>query len=206
MYFLNKRNPTALERKKRLKHLLANTKKDQNGCLIWQGYAKDGAGISTVFNYNDKTHRHVYRLAIGRIKKNINILRICNNSLCINPEHLSPITHKDLILHIAHKSSILRSLKAGLSILTEKDYDEIIELAAYGIPYKDIAQKYNVSRHRVSLIALQNGIRRNKPHGKRKAHKKEKEDINPSSQIQRKKFTETCCQKDIRTSERTIRA
>ncbi len=136
--------------------------------MIWQGYQHRNQAIATVFGITEPVHRHVYRLIHGDIDEDVNIIRSCHNTLCINPDHLVDTDHEGMIKHMVESSIKSRSVRSGLSVLSDEDIQIILYKAEDGVPYKEIAEEFNTSRNRVSGIATKHGIRRNKVHAKNK--------------------------------------
>lgn len=68
-------------------------------CWIWQG-AKDTHGYGSL-NFGKKTqiaHRVVYEALSGKIPKGMSLDHLCRNPICVNPDHLEPVTHKENVL------------------------------------------------------------------------------------------------------------
>lgn len=71
-------------------------------CWIWIGRRNSsGYGRLNLWDkelkksYTVYAHREAYRLAKGYITKGEEIHHICKNRLCINPEHLELVSHKE---------------------------------------------------------------------------------------------------------------
>ena len=80
------------------KRLLSNYIIDDNSCWIWRGnILKTGYGQIKVFGKMYSTHRFSYELHKGTIPNNLEVMHLCNNKLCINPDHLKTGTHKENI-------------------------------------------------------------------------------------------------------------
>lgn len=70
----------------------------ESECWIWQGYLSKGYGRVRVGTKRILVHRASYESFIGRIPSNMTIDHICNNTACINPNHLRPSSQRENIL------------------------------------------------------------------------------------------------------------
>ena len=67
-----------------------------NDCWEWTS-AKIKAGYGE-FHYQGKpvyAHRFAYELLKGKIPKGFHIDHLCRNTICVNPEHMEPVTCKE---------------------------------------------------------------------------------------------------------------
>lgn len=67
----------------------------ENGCWDWVG-ATDPAGYGR-WRYNGAVgyaHRRVYELTNGPIPKRRDLDHLCRRPICVNPDHLEPVTHR----------------------------------------------------------------------------------------------------------------
>jgi len=96
-------------RQHRARGLLAYTQKDENGCLIYLGVASgSGVNIYPQCSINNKTwyvHRYIafseledHEFIAIAFDKDIVVMHNCDNSLCINPEHLTIGTRSQNLL------------------------------------------------------------------------------------------------------------
>ena len=103
-----------------LQRLMSRTKTNENGCYIWTGphtkRRKRPYGTFSVLMYGKiKTqyvHRWVWLLECDDIPPNHCVHHICNESLCINPEHLECMTREEHIRkhgRIPHGDRLRRS-------------------------------------------------------------------------------------------------
>ena len=86
-----------------IKRIKSNSKRDENGCWIWQGSTsgKDkpgksgrGYGRISIKSHNSAVHRVMYICKYGYIPNKIDVDHLCNNRLCCNPKHLEAVTAK----------------------------------------------------------------------------------------------------------------
>ena len=71
-----------------------------DGCWIWKAsLTNKGYGRFNLKNYKGQAaHRISYELFIGDIPKGLQLDHLCRNRLCVNPDHLEPVTRKENIL------------------------------------------------------------------------------------------------------------
>jgi len=71
-------------------------KKEENGCWIWLGtQSPNGYGRFSVRGKYRTAHRWAYEQFVGKIPDGLSIHHKCNNRLCVNPEHLEPLTNRE---------------------------------------------------------------------------------------------------------------
>lgn len=83
----------------------AKVRLDPSGCWIWtasqqsKGYGQFGSrsggcrrGKST------QAHRIAYELRVGPIPEGMTLDHLCRNTLCVNPDHLEPVTRGENVL------------------------------------------------------------------------------------------------------------
>lgn len=77
------------------------SQKTETGCWIWGSTVRKGYGRFTVTTEHAVTaHRFAYELKNGAIPDGLTIDHLCNTTLCVNPDHLEPVT---LIENIARR-------------------------------------------------------------------------------------------------------
>lgn len=86
----------------RVRHL---SSVNENGCWLWQrridvhGYGRLGKRLA---------HRLSYEAIIGPIPKGLTLDHLCRTPMCVNPDHLEPVTNRENILR-GHGPSALAS-------------------------------------------------------------------------------------------------
>lgn len=74
--------------------LLTQFQKSADGCWNWTGEVNDyGYGRACVGAGKRKpAHRIIYQILVGPIPNGLTLDHLCRNRLCVNPEHLEPVT------------------------------------------------------------------------------------------------------------------
>ncbi len=78
--------------------IVANTKR-KNECLLWQGPTSGdgrggGYGRMSLNGQTVAVHRVMFTCVFGYIPSKKQIDHKCRNRLCVNPDHLEMVTHK----------------------------------------------------------------------------------------------------------------
>ncbi len=69
--------------------LLARSRREENGCLVWTGYrVKKGYGRISIAGRSVPTNRAAYQAWIGEIPADQLVCHKCDNPPCIEPSHL----------------------------------------------------------------------------------------------------------------------
>lgn len=69
----------------------------KEGCWEWVGSSSRGYGEMQWEHKLKKAHRISYELLKGKIPEGLEIDHLCRNKLCVNPDHLEPVTKKENI-------------------------------------------------------------------------------------------------------------
>ena len=130
---------------------------DSNGCWNCTSHDAKSTGYPKAKRYEvqEGIHRIMYRQHIlngNKIPDDLYVLHTCDNTMCINPEHLFLGTHKENMDDMYNKGrgTKAKGENSGLSKLTDQQVIEIRNITTE--THKSIAIKYNVDRSLVSLI------------------------------------------------------
>ncbi|MGG3798960.1 HNH endonuclease signature motif containing protein [Metabacillus fastidiosus] len=83
--------------------------------------------------------RHVYEEMFGIIPNGLVIRHKCDNTKCINPEHLETGTMKENMQDMVVRNRSAKGSRSGKAVLSEHDVKVIKTMLLYGVPNKDIA-------------------------------------------------------------------
>lgn len=124
------------------------------GCHIWTAHVNNkGYGF---FNYNGKietAHRVAYRLYKGEIPKGLWVLHACDNSYCVNPNHLWLGTSQDNVDDMMKKkrNNQARGSKSGKAKLNEELVKEIRQSS---LSVMNLSRKLGIPHQTISGIRL----------------------------------------------------
>lgn len=97
-------------------------------CWIWNG-SFNSEGRYGAFYFNKKVgraHRFSFEHYKGNIPKGMVVMHSCDNTKCVNPEHLSIGTQRDNIIDMINKGRMSEVRKPRIKIsLNNKDYEVI---------------------------------------------------------------------------------
>lgn len=76
---------------------------EPGGCWRWTAASSGRTETSRYGRFNvagrtAKAHRLAYEAAVGQIPPGLTIDHLCRNTLCVNPNHLEVVTHRENIL------------------------------------------------------------------------------------------------------------
>jgi hypothetical protein len=146
----------------RLEHLLQKTVKTKSGCMEFTGCVQsNGYARATVHRKTDYAHRHVYRMAHGPTPIGFDVCHKCDNRKCINPDHLFIGTRLENMRDAVAKSRQAKGFDLPHTFVNEEMKSKITELAKNGMLYKEIADKFGITKSYAGYIAIKNGVRRN---------------------------------------------
>lgn len=67
-----------------------------NGCLIWNGHTDTGGYPNITFKGKKYlVHRAYYKELVGNIESHDTLDHLCRNKMCVNPEHLEPVSRSE---------------------------------------------------------------------------------------------------------------
>ena len=130
---------------------------DENGCWIWQRWKdKDGYGKFGKGRHRRLAHRAYYERYNGEIPSGKFVLHSCDNTSCVNPEHLMVGTHEDNMRDRNRKGRQGRSpgIKNGQAKLNEMAIKEIRGMLKNGISQREVSELYGVRQGNISRIHL----------------------------------------------------
>ena len=117
---------------------------DNNGCwnCISHATCKSGYPVATINGKFDRLHRHFYTIYKGDIPSGAVVRHICDNRLCINPDHLILGSHGDNVADRVKRGRSATGERNGRSKLVEADVVDIYKNT--DLPIMTLAKKYKV--------------------------------------------------------------
>jgi len=119
-----------------------------DGCWNWTAHKdKDGYGRFRIDGKIHRAHRVSYELYKGEITKGLVVRHSCDNTSCVNPDHLEVGTVQDNTDDMMKRGrqAIQKGEKNGNVKLTENDVLEIRQWLEFGYTVKVIAEMFGVS-------------------------------------------------------------
>ncbi len=128
-----------------------------SGCWLWFGANTGEAnpyGAMKVGKKNQLAHRISYELFCSSVPNGMHVLHRCDNSYCVNPEHLFLGSHAENMSDMKTKGrgNACRGVEHVKAKLTPEKASEIRQLVASGKTHKEVTAIYGVSRGLVSMV------------------------------------------------------
>jgi NTP pyrophosphatase (non-canonical NTP hydrolase) len=130
---------------------------DDNGCFNCTSHKANKDGYRQIV-INKKLyimHRFIYEQCFGEIPEGLVIRHKCDNTHCINPEHLEPGTpadnHRDMVER--GRNNPVKGSEHGKSKLSEEDvYNILKDIRSSNLSLSKIANKYGVETSTVFKV------------------------------------------------------
>lgn len=127
-----------------------------NGCHEWQGAKQsNGYGRFNPFGKSMYAHRFAALMKYGILHNNQDVCHVCDNRLCVNPDHLFIGSRKDNMQDCVAKKRHAYGSRLSKK-LTEQDVVKIRKLLSQGMDKKDIAMEFNVTTGCIEHIHKRN--------------------------------------------------
>jgi predicted XRE-type DNA-binding protein len=98
-------------------------------------------------------HRYVYEQKFGEITDNLFVRHKCDNTLCINPDHLELGTHKQNMRDMVERNRSAKGKNNGRGKLSDEDVLKIRQLLnTTNMTQTQIAEIFGVTQHYISYI------------------------------------------------------
>jgi HNH endonuclease len=72
-------------------------------CWNWKGCLRNGYGLVKMKGKMRQASRVAFELVKGEIPDGLEIDHICQNTLCVNPDHLEAVTHRENVRRIEQR-------------------------------------------------------------------------------------------------------
>lgn len=123
-----------------------------DGCWYWTAASSMGYGQFMLNGKSVKAHRLSYEIHKGPVSTELDVLHTCDNSRCVNPDHLYLGNDFDNMRDMIKRGRRNHAIgsRIGISKLTEL---QVIEIRSQKNPKStELAKKYGVSRFTIRFI------------------------------------------------------
>ena len=126
---------------------------DATQCWEWTGRVDNyGYGILNMpKGMSDLAHRTSFFAYNGSIDTELLVLHSCDNTGCVNPEHLRQGTHKDNTADMYERGREYAKPGDGNKFSKLKEH-EVIEILKSTLTVKELSEKFNVSTSNIQHI------------------------------------------------------
>lgn len=135
--------------------LMSKVNKTQQGCWLWTG-GTNGRGYGVIGTERPRrsnyAHRVSYELHVGPIPDGMEVAHRCDVRNCVNPEHLTLMTHRENEADKASKGRVPRGERQWQSRLTETAVLDIRRRVKEGETRTALAKEYGTSASNVEHI------------------------------------------------------
>jgi hypothetical protein len=101
----------------------SNVYPQANGCWLWRGHTlKTGYGQINIGGRKGKMwlpHRLVYSMWYGEIPEGMVLDHLCQNKLCVFPDHLEPVTQRENTRRHFSQQTVCRRAGHPLKLTSE---------------------------------------------------------------------------------------
>lgn len=131
------------------KIFLSNIEKTET-CWIWTGCSNKG-GYGKI-GTKEIASRRSYKYFVGDIPKGKQVCHICDNRICVNPDHLFLGSIGDNMRDRTSKNRQAKGSCIASSVLNEDQVLSIRQQRLFGSKYKDLAEEFNVHWYAIRKI------------------------------------------------------
>jgi hypothetical protein len=121
---------------------------ENTGCWVWQGACCNGYG-KLRRGANGKPvscHRVMYEHFYGPIPVGSVVMHLCDNTRCVNPDHLKAGTQRENVIDMHQKG------RGGRSMLAAEEVQEIRRLHASGVGMDRLSSMYDIGNYTVQSV------------------------------------------------------
>ena len=142
------------QKKTMLERFEEKYKVSPNGCWEWTG-AKHGRGYGYFYTskeYSQRKMDYAHRVSLflykGERDDEQSVLHSCDNTCCVNPDHLSLGSHKDNMRDMSEKGRHV----IPTQVLSKEQVLEAMQMRQDGMMVKDIAEHFGISPSQMSRV------------------------------------------------------
>lgn len=124
---------------------------NEQGCILHQGY-RSGDGYGAVYKQGRlwSAHRWAWFQHYGPIPEGMLVCHMCDNPLCVNPEHLFPGTPAENSADRNRKGRVIK--RSSTAKLSDWQIIGVMARLLFGERQIDVAKDFAISQVSVSAI------------------------------------------------------
>lgn len=130
--------------------------KTPGGCVVWTGNKNNrGYGVVKVGRKKLQAHRFVWEQKHGPIPDGMCVCHKCDNTECVNPDHMFLGSHTQNMQDAAKKGRVYNMATAAALVsnrLTDVQREEIKQKNAAGVGMGVLAREYGISRTSIKRV------------------------------------------------------
>lgn len=125
----------------------------ENACHTWQGYvAPDGYGRFAVSSRRCLAHRVAFFLHYGVDPGELLVMHTCDNTICVNPEHLKLGTNDENMADMVSKKRSPFGENSPRAKLKESEVVQIREMRRLGVRISVISRLFKINWNTINQV------------------------------------------------------
>lgn len=117
-----------------MRRIRSRVRQSDSGCWEWKGQLEDGYPVMVVAGKRIRIHRLVLEMKHGARLGRQAAHHMCANTMCVNPQHLQPVTHRENVAEMLARrayESRIAELESALRLIDPSN--EILNQISYGV-------------------------------------------------------------------------
>lgn len=129
----------------------------ENGCMVWTASFRGREPSYGQATWNGKqgyAHRYAYEAHNGPIPDGMLVRHKCDNTKCVNPDHLEIGTHVDNMRDAVVRKRTRKGERHHNNKICARDVVAIKKAHELGVSQRELSDRYGLSQSQMSRIIL----------------------------------------------------